>query len=151
MAQSDGTLQHALRPIQQCFASRLLSLLLLCRLLSQAFPLPWHSTWTNSDPHRSDFKFQTAVPSVLRVTLQVQLSVVVNMLNVLLLWLTDVSSNFCHYSGGCNNNRYNNTLLLLSTFLTPQQFILFSQQYVSLTKHFIFTVLPKTFWLYGMC
>jgi hypothetical protein len=34
-----------------------------CCLVSQAFS-PWYLSWTNGDPHRSGFKFQTAVLSV---------------------------------------------------------------------------------------
>jgi len=34
------------------------------RLLSQAF-FSWYFSWANADPHRSGFKFQTAVLSVI--------------------------------------------------------------------------------------
>jgi hypothetical protein len=40
-------------------------------------------------------------------------------------------------------------ILSSSTFLASQQFSWFSWARVSLTKHFLFTVRPKTFWLYG--
>ena len=56
-------------------------------------PSPWYFSGTDNDPHRSGFKFQTAVPPVLRVTFQVQLSFVLNLLNGLLLWLPNVSLN----------------------------------------------------------
>ena len=51
-------------------------------LLSQAF-----SSWNNGDPHRSCFQFQTAVLPVLCVLFPVQLSFVVNLLNIFLLCL----------------------------------------------------------------
>jgi hypothetical protein len=45
-------------------------LYLYYRLLSQAFPSR-HFSWTSGDPHRSGFKFHTAVHSVLYVIFQV--------------------------------------------------------------------------------
>ena len=66
----------------------------------------YFSSWTNGDPHRSGFKFQTAVLSVLCVMFQVQLSFVVNLLNVFLLWLPN-SLNICYHSGGSNYYWYN--------------------------------------------
>ena len=63
-----------------------------CRLLSQAFP-SWYFSWTNGDSHCPCFKFHTAVLSVLCVMLLVQLSFVVNMLNVSSVWLPNISLN----------------------------------------------------------
>jgi len=63
-----------------------------CFLLSQAFPSRYFS-WTSGDPHRSGFKLHTAVLSVLCVMFQVQLSFVVNLSSVLLVWLLNISLN----------------------------------------------------------
>ena len=71
----------------------LLLLLLLFCLLSQAFS-PCHFSSTSCDPHRSRFKFQTAALSILCVMFQVQLSFVVNLLNVFLVSLPHFSLNF---------------------------------------------------------
>ena len=56
-------------------------------LLSQDSP-PRYFSWTNSDLHRSGFKFQTAVPPLLCVMFQVRVqpSSVVILLNAFLLW-----------------------------------------------------------------
>ena len=54
------------------------------RLLSQAFSSRYFS-WNSGDPHRSGFKFHTAVLSVLCVIFQVQPSFVVSLLNVFLI------------------------------------------------------------------
>jgi hypothetical protein len=51
-----------------------------CCLLSQAFP-SWHFSGTTGDPHRSGFKFHTAVLSVFCVLFLVQLSAVVTLSN----------------------------------------------------------------------
>jgi hypothetical protein len=66
-------------------------IIIIISSLVTVFSPCYFSSLTNGDPHRSGFKFQTAVPSVLRVMFQVQLSFVVNLLNVLLLWLTNLS------------------------------------------------------------
>ena len=58
--------------------------------VSQAFS-HWYFSWTIGDPPRSNFKFHTAVLSVLCAMFLVQLSVVVNLLNVFLVWLPNVS------------------------------------------------------------
>ena len=55
-------------------------------LLSQALS-SWYFSRTSGDPHRSGFKFHTAVLSVLRVMFLVQLSFVAKPLNVFLVWL----------------------------------------------------------------
>jgi hypothetical protein len=65
----------------------LLLLLLFHCLLWQAFCFWYLSSWPNDDPHRSGFKFQTAVLSVLCIMFESQLSFVVNLLNVFLVWL----------------------------------------------------------------
>ena len=49
------------------------------RLLSQTFS-SWYFSRTNGDPHRSGFKFQTAVISVLCVMFKLQLSFVLSLL-----------------------------------------------------------------------
>jgi hypothetical protein len=54
----------------------------------------------NGDIHRSDFKFQTAVLSVLCVMFQVHVSFVVNLLNVSLVWLSDFFKNLLLLFGG---------------------------------------------------
>jgi len=51
-------------------------------------------SWTSGDPHRSRFKLHTAVLSVLCVMFQVQLSFVVNLLNVFLVQLPNFSLSF---------------------------------------------------------
>ena len=53
-------------------------ILILVKVFSPRFLF----SWTNGDPHRSGFNFQTAVLSVLCVMFQVQLFFVVNLLNV---------------------------------------------------------------------
>jgi hypothetical protein len=58
-----------------------------CCLSSQTFPCWFFSCWTTADPHRSGFKLHTAVLSVLCVMFPVQLSVVVNLLSVFLVWI----------------------------------------------------------------
>ena len=79
--------------ISFCLILLLLLLLLLlcfcccccccCCLLSR--PLPHYFSYgINGNPHRSGLKFQAAVLSVLCVMIQVQLSFVLNILNVLL-------------------------------------------------------------------
>ena len=45
-------------------------LLLLLSILSQSLSF-WHFSWTNDDPHRPGFKFQTTALSVLCVMFQV--------------------------------------------------------------------------------
>ena len=52
------------------FTLRLL-LFCCCCLWSQVFSPCYFSPWTNSDPHRPDFKFQTGVLSILCVMFQV--------------------------------------------------------------------------------
>jgi hypothetical protein len=49
--------------------------------LSQIFS-SWYFSWTNGDPHRSGFKLDTAVLSILCVMFQLYLSFVVNLSNV---------------------------------------------------------------------
>ena len=61
----------------------------LC-LLSQAFSSRYFS-WTSGDPHHSGFKLHTAVLYVLCVMNQVHLSFVMDLLNVFLLWLPNMS------------------------------------------------------------
>ena len=53
--------------------------------------------------------FHTAVLPVLCVMFLVQLSVVVNLLSVFLVWIPDFSLNLCCYSGGPSYDRYNHT------------------------------------------
>ena len=67
----------------------LLLLLLLgcCCVWSQAFS-SWHFSWTNGEPHRPGFKFHNAVLPLRCVMFHVQLSFVVSLLNVFLVWLT---------------------------------------------------------------
>jgi hypothetical protein len=61
--------------------------------MSHAFS-PWYiSSWTNGDPYLSGFKFQTAALSMLCVMFPIQLSFVVNLLNVFLVWLPNLSLN----------------------------------------------------------
>ena len=66
-----------------------------CCLLSQSFS-PRYFSSTNGDPHRSSFKFPTTILllPVLCVTFLVQLSFVVNLLHVFLVWLPDFSRKF---------------------------------------------------------
>jgi hypothetical protein len=47
----------------------------------------------NDDPHRSGFKFQTAILSVSCVTSQLYPSSVANLSNIFLVWLTNFSLN----------------------------------------------------------
>jgi hypothetical protein len=51
-------------------------------------------SWPTGDPHRSHFKFHTAVLSVLRVMFEVQLSAVVNLSNTFLVQLPCFSLSF---------------------------------------------------------
>jgi len=78
-------------------------------LLSQAFS-SWYFSWTNGDPHRSGFNFQTAVLSVLRVMFQMYAAVfVVNLFNFTCYGFQIFPKNFCYYSGGSNYYWYNLT------------------------------------------
>jgi hypothetical protein len=70
------------------YNNKILSTLLLSHTFS-----PWYFSWTNSDLHRSGFKFQTALLSVLSVMFHIQLSFVVNLFNIFLVWLSNISSN----------------------------------------------------------
>jgi hypothetical protein len=72
----------------------LLLLLLLFRILSQAF-YPWYFSWANCDPHRSGFKYQTAVLSILCLMFLAQLFFfVVNLLTVFLVQLPKFFKHF---------------------------------------------------------
>jgi len=68
-----------------CYVVVVVAAVVSC-LLSQAFSSLYFSE-TNGDPHRSGFNFQTAVLHVLRMILQIQLSFVVNIMKVFLVWL----------------------------------------------------------------
>jgi hypothetical protein len=63
-------------------------------LLFQAFSAWYFFSWIIGDPHRSGFKFQTAILAVLWAMLQVQLSFVVSLLIVLLVRIPNFSVNF---------------------------------------------------------
>ena len=80
--------------LNQHVYKELLLLILLCCcccLLSQSFSPRYFST--NGDPHRSSFKFPNTILilPLLCVTFLVQLSFVVNLLHVFLVWLPDFS------------------------------------------------------------
>jgi len=67
---------------------------LLCRcLLSQTFS-PWYFSWTNGDSHHSCCELQTVVISALCAMFLVQLSFVVNLLDVFVVRLSNVSLKF---------------------------------------------------------
>jgi hypothetical protein len=76
------------------------------RLLLLSFSSRYLFRSTSCDPHCSGVKFQTAVLAVLHVKFQVQLSVVVNLLSISLVWLPSVFKPFCYYSGGVRYYRY---------------------------------------------
>ena len=68
--------------------------LLLWIVLSQVHFFPWHFfPWTSGGVHCSCFSFQTAVPSLLRITFPVLLSFVVNILTIFLALFLDFSLN----------------------------------------------------------
>jgi len=70
----------------------------------------------NIDPHRSGLKFQSAGLSVLCLMLQVQLSFVVNLMNVFLVRLPSFSLNLLFVFWWLQllpNYRYNHTFLIL--------------------------------------
>ena len=66
----------------------------MCRfLLSQAFS-PWYFSWTSGDSHHTRCELHTAVLSVLFLMFLVQLSFVVNLLNVFVVRLPNFSLKF---------------------------------------------------------
>jgi hypothetical protein len=90
-----GLLLGVVLSVRTCWFHNMVAVLLviiICCLLPQAFS-PRYFFCKNGDPHRSGFKFQTAVLSVLCVMFQVHLSFVLNLLNVFPVRLPNVSVN----------------------------------------------------------
>ena len=83
------------------------------RLLSQAFS-SWYFSWTSGDPHRSGFKFHTAVLSVLCVTFQVLLLLLLLLLLPSYLRTTYRPTPSLH--GGIHLNVKHMSLFLLKSF-----------------------------------
>jgi len=95
-------------------SSAVILLLCCCCCCRRRLPLSQVSyllyfSWTNGDPHRSGFKFQTAALSVLCVTFHVQLSFVGYLLNVCLVWFSDFSLKVLLLFRGLQLLPYNHT------------------------------------------
>ena len=84
-------------------------LLIVLDIISAAAAAAAVITWTNSDPLHLGFKFQIAVLAILYLMFLVELSFVLNLLKVFLVWIVDFSLTFCYYSDGSNYYRYNHT------------------------------------------
>jgi len=73
---------------------------------------PWYfSSWINGDLNCPVFRFETAVLSVLCVMFLVELSFVMQLLNVWLAWLPKFL-NLCFYFSGFSFNWYNHIHLI---------------------------------------